>query len=214
MTGRWWDAERRERGRGSWPWRPEADWWPARPEVELGDIAIDSRRIRPGDVFLAIRGERLDGHEFIAEALRKGAAGVIVGGGTAAPVTGADGLAPVTIVVDDTIRALQSIARDVRRRSGTQVVAITGSVGKTTTKELTASFVGTRHDVVRNEGNLNNHIGLPLSLLATPAAPGRRGGRAGHEPRRRDPHAGRHCRAGRPGLDQRGGGPCGVVRLD
>ncbi len=137
-----------------------------RPEVELGDISIDSRRIRPGDVFLAIRGERLDGHEFIAEALRKGAAGVIVGDRTAAPVTGADGLAPVTIVVGDTVRALQSIARDVRRRSGTQVVAITGSVGKTTTKELTASFVGTRHEVVRNAGNLNNHIGLPLSLLA------------------------------------------------
>ena len=137
-----------------------------RPDVELGDLSIDSRRIRPGGVFLAIRGGRHDGHDFIAEAVRKGAAGVIVSDRTAAPVTGADGLAPVTIVVEDTIRALQSVARDVRRRSGTQVVAITGSVGKTTTKELTAAFIATRHDVVRNEGNLNNHIGLPLSLLA------------------------------------------------
>ncbi len=136
-----------------------------RPDVELGEISIDSRRVRPGGVFLAIRGERLDGHDFIAEAFRKGAAGVIVSDGTAAPVTGAVESAPVTIVVEDTVRALQSIARDVRRRSGTRVVAITGSVGKTTTKELTAAFVGTRHDVVRNEGNLNNHIGLPLSLL-------------------------------------------------
>ena len=137
-----------------------------RPDVELGDVAIDSRRIRPGGVFLAIRGKRLDGHDFIAEALRKGAAGVIVSDRTAAPVIGAVEPAPVTIVVEDTIRALQLIARDVRRRSGAQVVAITGSVGKTTTKELTAAFIGTRHDVVRNEGNLNNHIGLPLSLLA------------------------------------------------
>ena len=136
------------------------------PDVELGDISIDSRRIRPGDVFLAIRGNRLDGHDFIAEAVRRGAAGVIVSDTAAAPVTGANGIAPATIVVADTTRALQSIARDVRRRSGAEVVAITGSVGKTTTKELTAAFIGTRHDVLRNDGNLNNHIGLPLSLLA------------------------------------------------
>ena len=136
------------------------------PDVELGDISIDSRRIRPGDVFLAIRGNRLDGHDFIAEAVRRGAAGVIVSDTAAAPVTGANGIAPATIVVGDTTHALQSIARDVRRRSGAEVVAITGSVGKTTTKELTAAFIGTRHDVLRNDGNLNNHIGLPLSLLA------------------------------------------------
>ena len=135
-----------------------------RSDVELGGILIDSRRIRPGDVFLAIRGNRFDGHDFIAEALHKGAAGVIVSD-RAAAITGANGLAPVTILVGDTTRALQSIARDVRRRSGAQVVAITGSVGKTTTKELTATLIGARHDVFRNEGNLNNHIGLPLSLL-------------------------------------------------
>ena len=71
----------------------------------------------------------------------------------------------MVIVVGDTTEALQSIARHVRRRSGAQVVAITGSVGKTTTKELSAGFLGLRHRVVRNPGNLNNHIGLPLSLL-------------------------------------------------
>ena len=141
------------------------------PDVELGGVSIDSRRIRAGEVFLAIRGERLDGHDFIAEAIRKGAAGVIVSDTAAAQVTGAAAGAPVTIVVEDTIRALQSIARDVRRRSGARVVAITGSVGKTTTKELTAAFLGTRHDVVRNRGNLNNHVGLPLSLLALARRP-------------------------------------------
>lgn len=135
------------------------------PEAALGGISIDSRRIGKGDVFLAIRGERRDGHDFIAEALGKGAAGVIVSDPAAVPVTGA-AVAPVTVVVEDTLRALQSIAREVRRRSGAQVVAITGSVGKTTTKELTAAFIGTRHDVVHSRGNLNNHIGLPLSLLA------------------------------------------------
>ena len=136
-----------------------------RPDAALGSISIDSRRIGPGDVFVAIRGNRVDGHDFIAEALRKGAAGVIVSDGSVAPVAGASGVAPATIVVADTVRALQSIARDVRRRSASQVVAITGSVGKTTTKELTANFIGTTHSVFRNEGNLNNHIGLPLSLL-------------------------------------------------
>lgn len=141
------------------------------PDVELGGVSIDSRRIRAGEVFLAIRGERLDGHDFIAEAVRKGAAGVIVSDTAAAQVTGAAAGAPVTIVVEDTIRALQSIARDVRRRSGARVVAVTGSVGKTTTKELTAAFLGTRHDVVRNRGNLNNHVGLPLSLLALARRP-------------------------------------------
>ena len=132
------------------------------PGVELGRFAIDSRRVRPGDVFVAIRGARFDGHRFVAEALGRGAAGVIVADASAVPATAE---APVSIVVDDTVAALQRIARVVRRRSGARVVAITGSVGKTTTKELTAAVLGTSYRVLRNEGNLNNHIGLPLSLL-------------------------------------------------
>lgn len=140
------------------------------PDAMLGDISIDSRRIRPGGVFLALRGNRYDGHDFLADAIREGAAGVIVSA-AAARVTGAGGAAPVTILVSDTIRALGAIARDVRRRSGAAVVAITGSVGKTTTKELAAAFIGIRHDVHRTEGNLNNHIGLPLSLLALARRP-------------------------------------------
>ena len=133
-----------------------------RPDVELGRFAIDSRRVRPGDVFVAIRGERFDGHRFVAEALAKGAAGAIVADASVLPAAAE---ARVSIVVDDTVAALQRIARAVRRRSGARVVAITGSVGKTTTKELTAAVLGTRYRVLRNEGNLNNHIGLPLSLL-------------------------------------------------
>ncbi len=135
------------------------------PERHVEGFSIDSRRIRRGDWFVAIRGERFDGHGFIADALHQGAAGVIVSDRNVLAGSGGTGAAPVVIVVDDTTEALQSIARHIRRRSGAQVVAITGSVGKTTTKELTASFLATRHDVVRNAGNLNNHIGLPLSLL-------------------------------------------------
>ncbi len=77
----------------------------------------------------------------------------------------------MVIRVDDTTRALQDVARDVRRRSGARVVAITGSAGKTTTKEVAAEFLATRHRVFRNKGNLNNHIGLPLSLLELRARP-------------------------------------------
>ena len=131
----------------------------------MDGFSIDSRRIRRGDLFVAIRGERFDGHDFTAEAIRKGAAGVIVSERAAVPDARVTGRVPVAIVVGETTGALQSIARYIRRRSGAQVVAITGSVGKTTTKELTAAFLGTRLDVFRNAGNLNNHIGLPLSLL-------------------------------------------------
>ena len=87
---------------------------------------------------------------------------------TAAPVlpeAGKGGPAPLLIEVADTTRALQDGAREMRRRAGAKVVAITGSAGKTTTKELAAAFLAAKYSVFRNQGNLNNHIGLPLSLL-------------------------------------------------
>jgi UDP-N-acetylmuramoyl-tripeptide--D-alanyl-D-alanine ligase len=135
------------------------------PAQVIGDVSIDTRTLQPGDLFVAIRGERFDGHQYLVEAFTKGATGFLVDrqGRALAPAALAPGL--VLIVVEDTVRALQSMARDVRRRSGTRVVAITGSAGKTTTKEITAEFLAARFRVVRNRGNLNNHIGLPLSLL-------------------------------------------------
>src|SRR4029077_17737523 len=105
------------------------------------------------------------GHEFVAAALAAGAAGAVVTTTPALPEAGKAGAAPVLIQVADTTRALQDGAREVRRRSGAKVVAITGSAGKTTTKELTAEFLTASFRVFRNRGNLNNHIGLPLSLL-------------------------------------------------
>jgi UDP-N-acetylmuramoyl-tripeptide--D-alanyl-D-alanine ligase len=142
------------------------------PQARIAGWSIDSRALSAGDVFVAIRGDRFDGHDFVAAALAAGAAGVVVARPPQAPPGGQrPGAAPFVIQVDDTTRALQDAAREVRRRSGTTVVAITGSAGKTTTKELTAECLAARFTVFRNRGNLNNHIGLPLSLLELAARP-------------------------------------------
>ena len=139
-----------------------------RPDVEVGAVTIDSRRVSRGDLFVAIRGRRFDGHQFVGDAVRRGAAGIVISEMSAveARVTeSSEHERHVVIVVPDTTRALQLMGHFVRRASGTRVVAVTGSVGKTTTKDLTATLLADRYDVSRTEGNLNNHIGLPLSLL-------------------------------------------------
>jgi UDP-N-acetylmuramoyl-tripeptide--D-alanyl-D-alanine ligase len=130
-----------------------------RGDDAIGRISIDSRALVPGDFFVAIRGERFDGHTFVADALAQGAAGAMVQDPRGADAAG------LLIQVEDTTRALQLIARDIRRRSGTRVTAVTGSAGKTTTKEIAAEFLSARYRVFRNKGNFNNHIGLPLSLI-------------------------------------------------
>ena len=131
----------------------------------IAGFAIDSRRVQPGDIFLALRGARLDGHRFVPEALRNGAAGVVISDVSAVGADGAAPRPPLVIAVRDTTCALQRLGRFIRRRSGARVVAITGSVGKTTTKENVAALLAGSYRVFRNAGNLNNHIGLPLSLL-------------------------------------------------
>jgi UDP-N-acetylmuramoyl-tripeptide--D-alanyl-D-alanine ligase len=133
-----------------------------RAEESIGRVSIDSRSLAPGEFFVAIRGERFDGHAFVPDALARGAAGVMVQDTSAVP----EAFTPALVVqVEDTTRALQQVARDVRRRSRARVTAVTGSAGKTTTKEIAAEFLASRYRVFRNQGNLNNHIGLPLSLL-------------------------------------------------
>ena len=143
------------------------------PKQAISGVSIDSRTIGSGDLFIAIRGDRFDGHDFIGAAMARGSVGVIVETGRVdAARTVAQGRQEFVIVsVPDTTRGLQDIARDVRRRAGTKVVAITGSAGKTTTKEVAAEFLSTRFRVFRNKGNLNNHIGLPLSLLELRSRP-------------------------------------------
>ena len=130
-------------------------------------VSIDSRTLAPGDFFVAIRGERFDGHAFAAGAVARGAVGVMVEDQSAVPTPGA----AAVIVVGDTTRGLQDLARDVRRKAAARVVAITGSAGKTTTKEICAEMLSAKYQVFRNKGNLNNHIGLPLSLLELRSGP-------------------------------------------
>ncbi|MGE0041273.1 MAG: UDP-N-acetylmuramoyl-tripeptide--D-alanyl-D-alanine ligase [Vicinamibacterales bacterium] len=132
------------------------------PDRVIDGFAIDSRTLAAGDLFFAIAAAR-DGHDFVADALARGAAGAVVSRAVTGVDEGPGG--PVLVEVADTTRALQDLARHVRRASGATVVAITGSAGKTTTKEAIAALVSARHTVVKNQGNLNNHLGLPLSLL-------------------------------------------------
>ncbi|MGE5550681.1 MAG: UDP-N-acetylmuramoyl-tripeptide--D-alanyl-D-alanine ligase [Bacteroidota bacterium] len=123
-------------------------------------ICIDSRRVAPGDLFVAIPGERFDGHCFIPAAVAAGAVAVLA----SRPVEAAPGTG--VILVPDTITALGALARCHRRRFRLPVVAVTGSIGKTSTKEMIASIGAVRHRVAKTPGNQNNEIGLPLTLLA------------------------------------------------
>jgi UDP-N-acetylmuramoyl-tripeptide--D-alanyl-D-alanine ligase len=127
------------------------------PELPVGDVLTDSRSLRAGDLFVALKGPRFDGHTFVGEVLDRGAAGAIVERESATRAG--------VIDVADTLRALQDLAHAVRLAAETRVIAITGSAGKTTTKETIAEMLATRFRVVKNKGNLNNHIGLPLSLM-------------------------------------------------
>ena len=129
------------------------------PGLAFSSVSIDSRTVEPGALFVAIRGPKRDGHDFLAEAASRGARGALVHRDLRAPA----GLALVR--VDDTTRGLAGLARHVRRAASVPVVAITGSVGKTTTKDMTAELLAARGPVLRTEGNLNNQWGLPLTLL-------------------------------------------------
>jgi UDP-N-acetylmuramoyl-tripeptide--D-alanyl-D-alanine ligase len=111
-------------------------------------------------LFVALTGDRFDGHAFSRDAVAAGATGLVV-----SAMPGGEPIDATVFVVDDTLKALQALSHVVRERSGATVVAITGSAGKTTTKEITAALLELRYRVFRNRGNLNNHIGLPLSLL-------------------------------------------------
>lgn len=121
-------------------------------------ISIDSRTTRSGELFVALRGDRFDGHDFVAAALNAGS-GALVSMPPADPPRDR-----TVIYVKNTLRALQDIARSRRADRNVPVVCITGTNGKTTTKELVAGILGQRHRVLKTSGNLNNHIGLPLCV--------------------------------------------------
>ena len=131
-------------------------------------VSIDSRVVRPGELFVAIKGERFDGHEFVAQAFSRGAAAAIVAADHAAGLAASAAGGRSLLAVDDPLQSLASLAAFWRRRFTLPVVAIVGSNGKTTVKEMTAAILRAANGVDRvlaTAGNLNNHIGLPLMVL-------------------------------------------------
>ncbi|MFT3891985.1 MAG: UDP-N-acetylmuramoyl-tripeptide--D-alanyl-D-alanine ligase [Anaerolineales bacterium] len=145
----------------------------------ITEAVIDSRQVIPGSLFVAIPGERVDGHNFVAEAFKRGASFALIQREvdasfrtfdlrtvtSADSFTGQDLTTPLCLRVDNTLAALQQIARFWRRKLDLRVIGITGSVGKSTTKEMVAEVLSTRYRTLKSPGNLNNEIGLPLTML-------------------------------------------------
>jgi len=145
----------------------------------ITEAVIDSRQVIPGSLFVAIPGENLDGHDFIEEAFRRGASFALIQREVNGEfrtidlravlsidsLPGADLVPPFCLRVENTVTALQQIARYWRRKLDLRVVGITGSVGKSTTKELVAEVLSTKYRTLKSPGNLNNEIGLPLTIL-------------------------------------------------
>ena len=145
----------------------------------ITDAVIDSRQVIPGSLFVAIPGEKVDGHDFIVEAFRRGASFALIQRDVNGSFRTIDLRAirsidsfpreslnpPLCLRVENTVTALQQIARYWRRRLDLRVVGITGSVGKSTTKEMVFEVLSTRYRTLKSPGNLNNEIGLPLTML-------------------------------------------------
>ena len=142
----------------------------------ISDVHVDSRRMIPGALFVAVPGEHQDGHDFIEDAFQRGACFAFIQRDVPSHLRVIDLRegqdldldreieAPFCLRVEDTIQALQRVAKVWRRKLNVRVIGITGSVGKSTTKELTATVLKQRHRTLKNPGNLNNEIGLPLTL--------------------------------------------------
>ena len=143
----------------------------------ITEASIDSRQVIPGSLFVAIPGERVDGHDFLADAFKRGASFALIQQdvdtsfrildlrGSLNPDTIPDLTTPLCLRVENTVTALQQIARFWRRQLDLRVIGITGSVGKSTTKEMVAEVLSQRYRTLKSPGNLNNEIGLPLSIL-------------------------------------------------
>jgi UDP-N-acetylmuramoyl-tripeptide--D-alanyl-D-alanine ligase len=131
------------------------------PPILAEGYSIDSRTITSGQLFFAVKGERFDGHDFVEQALEKGAVGAVVRKDQLGRYLSRARL----LAVEDPLIALQTLATAVRKLWGKPLVGVTGSAGKTTTKEAIAHVLGSRFRVLKSEGNFNNHFGLPLMLL-------------------------------------------------
>lgn len=133
--------------------------------MEIKGISIDSRTVKEGELFIAIRGDRFDGHDYVPDAIRKGAWGALVEQSVLEAKYATMGGLQNVIPVEDTLFSLQEMSLIHRKKFILPVIGITGSNGKTTTKEMLASIMLQKGPVLKNEGNLNNHIGVPLTLL-------------------------------------------------
>src|SRR6267143_1511823 len=131
------------------------------PQTTAQGYSIDSRTVQPDELFFAVKGERLDGHDFVEQALSRGAIGAVVRKDQLIRYSNRASL----LAVDDTLVALQTLATAVRKKWGKTAIGVTGSMGKTTTKEAMAHLLAIRYRVHRTKGNFNNHFGLPLGLL-------------------------------------------------
>jgi UDP-N-acetylmuramoyl-tripeptide--D-alanyl-D-alanine ligase len=133
------------------------------PVARVAGVSIDSRTVRAGELFVAIHGPRHDGHDHVGSALERGAIAAVVAQERLAQYAGE--VSSRCIAVADTFEALKHLARAVREAWGGKIAGVTGSVGKTTTKEILAALLGTKLRVLKSEGNLNNEYGLPLTLF-------------------------------------------------
>lgn len=138
--------------------------WVPGADAEFTSVVVDSRQVIPGSLFVALKGTTQDGHDFVADAIARGAGAALVEKPPVEWPLAAVATFPL-IQVKDSLLALQAMARQWRRKVGLTVVAVTGSVGKTTTKEVLSSLLDNRFSVLKGEGNLNTEIGLPLNLL-------------------------------------------------
>jgi UDP-N-acetylmuramoyl-tripeptide--D-alanyl-D-alanine ligase len=133
------------------------------PMAWMAGVSIDSRSIRRGELFVAIHGPRNDGHDYVADVLESGAVAAVVAEPVVSRYPG--WLQDRCITVPDTLGALHSLARAVRKEWGKKICGITGSVGKTTTKEILAALLGAKLRVLKTDGNFNNEYGLPLTIF-------------------------------------------------
>ena len=129
-------------------------------DTTISGVETDSRAVHDGDLFVAIRGENIDGHQFITGALEGGALGCLTAVPPKEAVPG-----KFYVLVEDTVQALGQVARAYKAKFPIPVIGITGSVGKTTTKDMIASVLSQKFRVLKTEGNYNNEIGLPLTLF-------------------------------------------------
>ena len=130
----------------------------------VSGISTDSRLVERGNIFIALQGENFDGHDFVRKVVEKGATSVIISNTSIPDLEKLDKAVSV-IKVSDTLQALGDLAHNYRQRFSLPVIAITGSSGKTTTKEMMAAIIGSQKNVLKTEGNLNNLIGLPQTIF-------------------------------------------------